>query len=238
MTKTLEKPDPQLDTTPQHPSTISELAAYFIRGESWVKHSKNTLREAYWWMTDQLFDESGSLTGIGFQRMQQLFDKTANTRIVTKRGRRVGERRKPEMSVEDFKVWVWTTHRKFPPDRPIETFAEEDANPVADQEVVEVEFVETETNAYDPSAQVEENTALILNQSALSHETNQNAFNGSLTRLQEFIASQVEHAIVSGITQGQNRGMVKAVETLENGLDTDVKPVKATRKKSTAGKSS
>lgn len=235
MTQTLEKPDPQPVTEGKHPASIPELAAFFIKGESWVKHSKNHLRESYWWMTDQLFDESGSLTGIGFQRMQQLFDKTANTRIATKRGRRVSERRKPEMSVEDFKIWVWTTHRRFPADRPLETFAEEDTTPVSDQDVIEVEFTEAETNAYDPTAQTEENTDTVLRQSALSQQNNQSAFDSALYRLETFVAAKIEHAIVNGITQGQNRGMTKAVETLESDLPTDVKPVKVTRKKSSAG---
>lgn len=241
MTKTLELPESEPVTNPpNYPSSIAELADHFLKGESWVKFSKKILKEAYWWKASELLDESGKVTQLGFQKLTELFDRTSNTRIVVRGGKRKSDRRKPEMSVDDYKIWVWTSNRKFPPGFGLEELPTPDTDPVTnpgDDGAIEVEFVETESNEYDAAAQVEANTAEIMRGGELATRNNNNSFSGALSQLRGFVAAQVENAIVDGVMQGQNRGMVRATEALQSQIPTDVAPVKASRKKSTGSKS-
>lgn len=231
---------PRLEGT--FPRSITELATHFIRGESWVKNAKNQLREIYWWMENKLFDETGSLTQLGFEKLEDLYGKTANTEIVEKRGRRQSERKKPEMSFEDYKLFIWTSNRKFPPGFASTLPDEGDTTPVNDpvneEGVIEIEFEEFELNAYDPVAQIEENTELVVTTGNEVQQVNSQNFLSLLGQMEEVIAAKVEQTIVQGAVKGQNRGMTKVNEILSGNVPTDVAPVKTSRKKKTSGSTS
>lgn len=94
--------------------SIRWLSQYFCRSASWVKISKNELREIWFWCHEDLFRENGTLTEKGFKALQDLFEKTANSEIaVDNSGRRKLRQKRPSMTMGDYKALVWEQQGKL-----------------------------------------------------------------------------------------------------------------------------
>ena len=233
MTKTLIKPESQMDTDTDHPSTIAELAAHFLKGESWVKEAKNDLREIYWWMTDQIFDEGGSLTAEGFEKLQALFDRTSNTKIVEVKGKRKSQRCKPLFTRTNYRLYVWAEHRKTPPDADLEQLAGIVTDPVTDYpEQREIELLEPKAIALDPVAELEQDTQTTIAALQLYGQQNAAQFRGGLGQLRAGIKAQIKRELAPAVHEAIAEVYGEALGAVQAELPTDVQPTKVKRKKS------
>jgi hypothetical protein len=173
--------------------SIAWLSDYFLRSPSWVKQRKNDLREIWYWCHEDLFNESGSLTDKGFEKLQDLFDKTANSRIITLvSGKKQSKAKKPTMTPGEYRQHIWAKHRKLPPDAdpPIDTaYANNHAN---DQEI---EVIEVELDPQDAAAEIAENAAIVKHDVKRSNEHNRQQFQGGLSRLKSTFKERIKQEL-------------------------------------------
>jgi len=142
------------------PRSVTELSAYFLRSESWVKSRKNDLKTIWFWCQEDLFDEAGSLTTVGFDRLQNLFDMTAVSRIQVVGGKRKSVPRKAEMAPAEYQNFIWAKHRKSP----VDMGSQGDTNPVSDPSVArQIEVIDAEFfGGVDTGSEIAESTSIQL----------------------------------------------------------------------------
>jgi len=142
------------------PRSVAELSAYFLRSESWVKSRKNDLKAIWFWCQEDLFDEVGSLTTVGFDRLQNLFDMTAVSRIQVAGGKRKSVPCKAAMSPAEYQNFIWAKHRKSP----VDMGSEGGTNPVTDGSVTrQIEVIDAEfCGGIDTGSEIAESTAIQL----------------------------------------------------------------------------
>lgn len=229
MTKTLTKPEAQMDT---HPSTIAELAAHFLKGESWVKEAKNDLRETYWWMTDKLFDETGSLTAEGFQKFQELFDRTSNTKITEVKGKRRSQRCKPPFTRKTYRLYVWTEHSKFPPDADLEGLTGVVTDPATDYpERREIVVQEVDAIVLDPVAELEQDTQNTISELKLQGQRSASQMRGAIGTLRAALKAQIKRELAPVVHEAIAEAYAEATEAVQAELPQDVQPTKVSRRK-------
>ena len=194
MPQTLTEKSISMDTdNPQESYSIAWLASYFCRSASWVKQRKADLQEIWYWKAEDLVNESGSLTHEGFEQLQDLFDKTANSRIVTTlQGKRQSKTQKPQMTPGEYRDRIWTKHRKPAPDKdyPIDTGYAADQATSQDIEVVQGELDPT-----DVGSEIAENTALVKHQLGGVVRQNQQVFRGGLAQLKQALKQEIKREL-------------------------------------------
>lgn len=220
MAKTLVKEDLKMATDQPEPGySISQLSEHFLRSPSWVKQRKNDLKEIWYWCQEDLFETSGSLTQTGFERLQDLFDKTANSAIsTTLQGKRTSKAVKPQMSPGEYREYIWAKHRKLPPgiDFPLDTgYA---TGYVADQgSDQEIEVIEAELDPTDTASEIAENTAIALYQVGKVNQHNRQTFNGGLGKLKGALKQRIKQELAPAFQEAM--GELYAEMSDEIGLE-------------------
>lgn len=236
MPKTVELQEVDM-ATDQAPSTqenysISWLADYFCRSASWVKQRKTDLQEIWYWCAEDLVNESGSLTHKGFEQLQDLFDKTANSRIVTTlQGKRQSKPQKPQMTPGEYRSYIWTKHRKAAPDKDYAIDTDYAADHATSQDI---EVIQGELDSSDVGSEIAENTALVKHQLSEVVRQNQQVFRGGLGRLKDALKQGIKHELAPVAQEALSEVYAElADEMLAEMPETEQqKVVKKTRKKS------
>jgi len=182
------------------PRSVTELSAYFLRSESWVKSRKNDLKTIWFWCQEDLFDEAGSLTTVGFDRLQNLFDMTAVSRIQVVGGKRKSVPRKAAMAPAEYQNFIWAKHRKSP----VDMGSEGDTNPLSDPSVArQIEVIDADfCSGVDTGSEIAESTSIQLFEIGGQCEKNENAF---MEALQAFatVKGEIAFQIITSTVQAR-----------------------------------
>jgi hypothetical protein len=234
MPEILEAKDLQMDTDQvDQPISIAEAGKRLMRSASWVKTAKNDLKEIWWWCLDELFNPDGSFTPRGFQKLEELFKCTGNSEVKLRRGKPVSVTKSPEMSRDDYRKLIWTSHQKFPPDK-ASSYLEEMVDDPDSSQGSEIELLETEIEYLDRGSEMAEGFALVRQEGQRSIAQNSQNMRLTLGDFKGFIKQGIKQTIVSAAIEGVNEGMAEVKELLSEQMPDEVPPpkVKRTSKKS------
>lgn len=218
--------------------SIAFLADHFMRSEGWVCLRKDFLKEVYPSEVDLMFVESGSLTELGFERIKDVFDKTANIEIKTVNNKRKAVRKTPLMTLQEYKSLVWQRLGRTPvvqePEPamvplsevhseggltvPVEVMPTEDPT-----RKMQIMFLEERATA-DPASEIAESTHEIIrvnNQAAANNlvqlvkKVEQDAQVLGET-LKQIVVKEVSSALADAIATSVNKGLnIEAPKPIE-----------------------
>lgn len=213
--------------------SIAEAGKRLMRSPSWVKARKNDLREIWWWCQDDLFNDDGSLSGLGFKKLCELFKFTANSEIAVKRGKSVSVPKAPEMSLEEYKNLIWTSHHKFPDGKASEYLEELVDDPATDQ-VTDIQVYEAEYVEVDHGSEMADEFAIAKHEAQVSISDKRSALFGRVKNLRGFIKQTVKQEILGGAMEAVDEAFTEIGDLIADQVpeESTAPKVKRQRKKS------